>query len=109
MNVIAKMDCRSVEDFGFSRKLKFAAVHDSGINVGDTPENIAFTKATPNGEAWMTVDNQHVWPAFNPPYQDPEQDGQWKPASQHYVVFIDAREHSLEDVHRALAALDAGE
>lgn len=106
MNVIAKMDCTSVEDFGWSRKLNFRCVHDSGINIGDTPENIAFTKATPNGEAWMTVDNQHVWPAFHPPIS--QEDG-YRPASQHYVVFIDANEHSLEDVHRALMHLESPE
>lgn len=103
MNVIAKMNCQSVEDFGWSRKIKFSCVHDSGINIGDTPENISFTRATPTGEAWMTIDNQHVWPAFHPPLA---QDGSYTAASQHYVVFIDASKHSLEDVHRALAALD---
>lgn len=94
MNVIAKMTCSAVEDYGYNRKIKFSCIHDSGVNIGDNPENRAFTKATPNGEAWMTVDNQHVWDAFEPS------------KSQHYVVFIDAGEHSLEDVHRALAALD---
>ena len=104
MNVIAKMDCRSVEDFGFSRKLKFACVYDNGINIGDNAENRSFTKATPSGEAWMTIDNQAVWSAFHPPIAA---DGEYTPASQHYVVFIDAGEHTLEDVYRALAALDA--
>ena len=104
--VIAKMDCQSVEDFGWSRKFKFRCVYDSGINVGDTPENIAFTKATPNGEAWMTVDNQHVWGSFHPPVS---QEGEYKPASQHYVVFIDAEKYSLEDIHRAISALDSSD
>lgn len=103
MPTIAKMDCESIEDYGWSRKFKFRCVHDSGINVGDTPENISFTKATPNGEAWMTVDNQHVWSQFHPPVA---QDGQYEPASQHYVVFIDARKNSLEDVAAAIGNLE---
>lgn len=102
MPTIAKMDCKSIEDYGWSRKFKFCCVHDSGINIGDTPENISFTKATPSGEAWMTVDNQHVWSQFHPPIA---QDSQYDPASQHYVVFIDARQNSLEDVHNAIANL----
>ena len=45
----------------------WSSVHDSGINTGDNPENRSFTKATPSGEAWMTVDNKAVWPAFRLP------------------------------------------
>ncbi|MES2903286.1 MAG: hypothetical protein V4696_03795 [Pseudomonadota bacterium] len=103
MHVIAKMNVLSVEDYGWSRKIKFQAIHDNGINTGDNPENRSFTKATPGGEAWMTVDNKHVWPAFR--LQSMEE-GNYQQSSQHYVVFIDAREHSLEDVHAALAELD---
>lgn len=106
MNVIAKMDLASIEDFGMSRKFKFRCVHDSGINVGDTPENIGFTKATPNGEAWMTVDNKFVWDAFQTAGGDGTDENPWRNASQHYVVFIDAKEHSLDDVYRALNELD---
>jgi hypothetical protein len=108
MHVIAKMECKSVEDYGFSRKFKFSCVHDSGINIGDTPENISFTKATPSGEAWMTVDNQYVWPEFHPPVANETLKGQYptyKPSTQHYVVFINAKEFTLDDVHRALAGL----
>lgn len=100
MNVIGKMRLVSVEDFGWSRKFKFSAQHDQALNKDD-PESLAFSKATPQGEAWMTVDNKHVWPAFQLPA-----DGQSE--SLHYVVFIDAKEHKLEDVYRALAALNAG-
>lgn len=105
MNVIAKMETKSVEDYGWSRKFKFGAVHDSGINTGDNAENRAFTKATPSGEAWMTVDNRYVWDAFRIP-QTAADHSSYKPASQHYVLFIDASEHTLDDVYRALAALD---
>lgn len=104
MNVIAKMEVKSVEDYGWSRKFKFGTIHDSSINTGENAENIAFTKATPSGEAWMTVDNRNVWDAFRIPK---ECDGNFAPASQHYVLFIDCAEHSLDDVHRALAALNA--
>ncbi|RIV79575.1 hypothetical protein D2V04_06285 [Pelagerythrobacter aerophilus] len=96
------MNVTSVEDYGVSRKINFRCVYDNGINTGDHPENQSFTKATPSGEAWMTVDNKAVWPAFKLPGGEEEN---WRPASQHYVVFIDAKEHSLDDVHRALAAL----
>ncbi len=98
MHVIAKMNVASIEDYGWSRKLKMSCVYDNGINTGDNAENRSFTKASPSGELWMSIDNNYVWPAFRLPV-----DG--KPASTHYVVFIDAGEYSLEDVHRALAAL----
>lgn len=102
MNVIAKMRVTSIEDYGYSRKVKLSCVYDGNVNTGDSPENRSFTKATPSGEAWMTIDNQHVWPAFRIPTGWPDDP---KPESHHYVLFIDANEHSLEDVHKALAAL----
>lgn len=106
MNVIAKMECSSVEDYGFSREIKFRCVHDNGLNVGDNPENRSFTKATPNGSAKMTIDNKHVWGAFRLAGGEAEN---YRRASEHYVVFIDAEEHNLDDVHRALAALNSKE
>lgn len=106
MNVIAKMQVKSVDDYGYSRKVSFGCVHDSKLNIGDDPENRAFTQATPSGEAWMTIDNKHVWPAFRPP-QFGESGSIDYNTAQHYVVFIDASEHSLEDVYRALEALNA--
>lgn len=108
MNVIAKMQVQSVEDYGQSRKIKFSCVHDSGLNTGDNAENRSFTKATPSGEAWMTIDNQNVWSAFRP-FKYEEGKGTDYESAQHYVVFIPVKEHSLEDVYRALAALDAAE
>lgn len=105
MPVIAKMNCSSVEDYGWSRKFKFSCVHDNGINVGDTPENISFTKATPSGEAWMTVDNQHVWGQFHPHLAKNDEHKTYQPASQHYVVFIDAENNSLQDIQAALSEL----
>lgn len=107
MNVIAKMYVTSIEDYGFSRKFNLQCVYDSKVNTGDNPENRSFSKASPSGNLWMTVDNKRVWPAFRIPGGN-EEDGFTK-ASEHYVVFVDAAEHSLEDVYRALAALDAND
>lgn len=107
MNVIAKMAVQSIEDYGQSRKIKLSCEYDGKINLGydAEAENRSFTKATPSGECWMTVDNRAVWPAFHP-YR--EIDGVWQPRSVHYLLFVDASKHSLEDVYRALASLDAG-
>lgn len=104
MNVIAKMAVASIEDYGMSRKIKLTCQYDGKINTGDDPENRSFTKATPSGECWMTVDNKAVWPAFHP-YR--EVDGKWENPTMHYVVFIDANQYSLDDVHRALAHLES--
>lgn len=105
MNVISKMRVQSVEDYGFSRKVKFTCVHDSDLNIGDNPENRAFTKATPSGEAWMTIDNQRVWPAFSLPGGSGTDEDPYRSESSHYVVFIDAKDHTLADVYRALGSL----
>ena len=104
MNVIAKMGVTSIEDYGFSKKIKLNCVYDGNINTGDNPENRSFTRATPSGEAWMTVDNKAVWPAFQLP--DHSDSSNYKQASQHYVIFIDASGHSLADVYAALGTLD---
>jgi len=99
MYVIAKMGVQSIEDYGWSRKLKMSCVYDNGINTGDNEENKSFTRASPSGELWMTIDNKNVWPAFRLP------DGVGQQQSQHYVVFIDAAEHSLADVYKMLGSL----
>lgn len=101
MNVIAKMGVQSITDFGYNREIKFQCVYDGSVNTGDDPENRSFTKATPSGDARMVIDNQAVWDAFHA--GGPEHSHQ---SSQHYVVFIDCSKHSLEDVYRALGALD---
>lgn len=105
MYVIAKMNVKSVEDFGQSRKISFGCVHDQDINK-DSPENKAFTKATPSGEAWMTIDNKYVWDAFKPMQGYTQED--YKNAS-HYVVFVPCADHTLEDVQRAFGGLHAEE
>lgn len=106
MNVISKMEVASVEDYGVSRKIKFRTVYEKTVVEGGNQENQSFTKATPSGEAWMTVDNKAVWPAFRLPG---DASTNYARPSQHYVVFIDAEEYSLEDVYRALAYLKTEE
>lgn len=101
MFVIAKMQVQSVEDYGPSRKVKFNCQHDQALNK-DEPENKAFTKATPSGECWMTIDNKYVWDAFRPNQGYTSED--YKNAS-HYVVFVPCKDHSLEDVYQALGHL----
>ncbi len=104
MHVIAKMSVASVEDYGMSRQIKFNCVHDGKLNIGDSPENRAFTNATPWGECKMNIDNKNVWPAFR---LQGGPDTNYRPASSHYVVFVDAEKYSLDDVYRALAYLEA--
>jgi hypothetical protein len=102
MNVIAKMQTASVEDYGTSKKLKLTAIHDNNINTGSNAENKSFTRATPWGECVMTIDNPYAVEQFRLPQGAPD----YKQGSQHYVIFVNADEHTLDDVHRALGALD---
>lgn len=102
MSVIAKMHVTSVEDFGgSSKRLKLNAVYDGAVNTGDNAENKSFTKATPWGECVMTVDNPYASQQFRLNSGAPD----YKPASTHYVVFVDAEKHTLEEVMVALASL----
>ena len=106
MIVVAKMQVRSVEDWGYSRKITLSCQYDSKINQ-DTPENRGLTKATPSGECWMSVDNKNVWPHFrNYRMADPEQGIEHEPATEHYVLFIDASKNSLADVMAAVSHLE---
>lgn len=61
--VRAKFRVNSIEDFGYSKKLKLGAVYEGAL--GENEENKRFTKATPNGEMWMTVDNPHASDQFS--------------------------------------------
>lgn len=105
MNVIAKMQVSSIEDYGYSRQIKMTCQYDGAINTGDNAENRSFTKATPNGALSMTVDNKAVWDSFKLPSFQTEEEPARK-ASMKYVVFIDADKYNLADVYRALDALD---
>lgn len=50
-----KFRCASVEDFGTSKKVKLAVVYEGSLGANE--ENKRFTKATPSGECWLTIDN----------------------------------------------------
>lgn len=102
MPTVAKMQLNCVEDYGMSRKYKFSCVYDN--NLATPPnEDKRFTKATPSGEAWMTVDNSAVWPQFQLPHIN--ESGGYESGSKHYVLFIDAGKNSLKDVLAAAAQL----
>lgn len=64
MTVRAKFRVSSVEDFGQSKQLKLNAVYEGSL--GENEENRRFTKATPNGEIKMTVDNPYASDQFAP-------------------------------------------
>lgn len=58
----AKFRCSVVEDYGSSKKIKMNVVYDPTGNG----ENANFTKATPSGELWMTIDNPLASTQFVP-------------------------------------------
>jgi hypothetical protein len=64
MSVRAKMRVAEVTDLGYQKKIKLVAVYEG--ELGKNEENRRFTKATPNGECWMTVDNPYAADQFEP-------------------------------------------
>jgi hypothetical protein len=64
MSVRAKMRVAEVTDLGYQKKIKLVAVYEG--ELGKNEENRRFTKATPNGECWMTVDNPYAADQFSP-------------------------------------------
>lgn len=50
---IARFVCGSVEDYGQSKKVNLRVQYCPDGNSDDAN----FTKATPSGECWMTIDN----------------------------------------------------
>jgi hypothetical protein len=64
MSVRAKFTCISVEDYGYSKKVKLIPVYEGAL--GENEENKRFTKATPSGELWMTIDNPDAAIQFEP-------------------------------------------
>ncbi len=64
MSVRAKFRVNAVEDYGHSKKIKLNAVYEG--ELGPDEENKRFTKATPSGEFWMTVDNPFASDQFRP-------------------------------------------
>lgn len=64
MSVRAKFRVNAVEDYGYSKKIKLNVVYEG--ELGPNEENRRFTKATPSGECWMTVDNPYAADQFAP-------------------------------------------
>lgn len=60
----AKFNCVAVEDYGYSKKVKLAVVYEGSL--GENEENKRFTKATPSGECWLTIDNPAASVQFVP-------------------------------------------
>jgi hypothetical protein len=71
----AKFTCARVEDFGQSRKVVLNVVYEG--ELGPSEENKRFTKATPSGECWLTIDN-------------PAAAVQFKPGRTYYATFEEA-------------------
>lgn len=61
--VRAKFRVSSIEDFGYSKKVKYNTVYEGPL--GPNEENKRFTKASPNGEMWITIDNPYASDQFS--------------------------------------------
>lgn len=75
--VVAKMNCSAVETTRYSEtfvqhKVKLGAIYGKG------GENEAFTKATPAGECWMSIDANAPAAQF------------FQPGKRYYVTFTEA-------------------
>lgn len=75
MSTRAKFRCNVVEDYGLSKKVKLNVVYEGSLGAND--ENKRFTKATPSGEIWLTIDN-------------PAASVQFVPGDEYYVDFTPA-------------------
>ena len=75
MSTRAKFTCTGIEDYGASKKVKLQVVYEG--ELGTNEENKRFTKATPSGECWLTIDN-------------PAASVQFKVGHQYYVDFHEA-------------------
>lgn len=62
MSTIARFKCISVEDLGWSKKVKLQVMYAPDANG----EDANFTKATPCGEIWMQIDNPSAATQFVP-------------------------------------------
>jgi hypothetical protein len=78
----AKFRCTTVEDYGYSKKVKLIPVYEG--ELGPNEENKRFTRATPSGEIWMTIDN-------------PEAAIQFVPQADYYVDFTPVKPPAEED------------
>lgn len=75
MSTRAKMRCDAVEKYAHNSKVKLSVVYEG--ELGPNEENKRFTKATPSGEVWMTIDN-------------PAAVCQFVPGRNYYVDFSEA-------------------
>lgn len=64
MSVRAKLSVTSVEDYGQSRKVNMSTVYETDDQKNADPENIRFTKASPSGAFWITIDNPAAYEQF---------------------------------------------
>lgn len=62
MSVRAKFRVAEITDLGYQKKIKLTVVYEGAL--GENEENKRFTKATPNGECWMSVDNPYAADQF---------------------------------------------
>lgn len=59
-----KFTCHMIEDYGQSKKVMLRVVYEGSL--GPNEENKRFTKATPNGDCWLTIDNPAASVQFTP-------------------------------------------
>jgi hypothetical protein len=64
MSVRAKFRVHSILDFGPSKEITLGAVYEGSL--GDNEENKRFTKASPNGQLKMMIDNPYAADQFAP-------------------------------------------
>lgn len=64
MSVRGKWRVASVEHFGTSKKVKLSTVYEGPL--GENEENKRFTKSSPSGEIWITIDNPFAADQFEP-------------------------------------------
>ncbi len=64
MSVRGKWRVSRVEDYGTSKKVVLNTVYEGPL--GENEENKRFTKASPSGEIWITIDNPYASEQFKP-------------------------------------------
>lgn len=82
MSTRAKFRCNAVEDYGQTKKVRLHTVYEG--ELGPNEENKRFTKASPSGEIWISIDN-------------PEASVQFVPGREYYVTFDDAAPPKVDD------------
>lgn len=69
MSVRAKLSVTSVENYGQSKKVNMSTVYETDEQKNADPENVRFTKASPSGQFWITIDNPAASEQFEPGQQ----------------------------------------